>query len=86
MTTHSGYVGWADIKTAPGGSIYLWPGCRIPVVLRRRIGGGYTVVRYACVQGEMCGERVDTQLFQERLLTGAWIRSQKSDWIDLEIY
>jgi hypothetical protein len=87
MSTRRGYVGWAHCAASLGDGVFLLPGCSIPVVLRRRDGGGYTVVGEAYVQGVMSGERVrETHNSKERRLRGELMGSEPSDWEDLEIY
>jgi hypothetical protein len=59
MTTKKGYVGWAHDKAEQGDAIFLLAGCSVPVILRARAEGGYTVVGDAYVQGIMDGEVVE---------------------------
>lgn len=52
-------LGWLDEKTRAGDQVALLMGCSIPVVLRRRPGGGFTMVGDALVYGAMHGEKMD---------------------------
>ncbi|KAN0117324.1 hypothetical protein V8E51_003301 [Hyaloscypha variabilis] len=56
MTTKKGYFGWAHPRAEQGDQIFLLPGCSVPVVLRTKVEGGYTMVGDAYVQGIMFGE------------------------------
>jgi hypothetical protein len=86
MTTDIGYVGWAHDQAEHGDSIYLLPGCSIPVILRARDRGGFTVVGDAWVQGVMEGERVKPEFFWREKDDEALTGSQENDWTDIEIY
>jgi hypothetical protein len=81
MSTRTGYVGWAYNRAEPGDNIYLLAGCSVPVILRPRAAGGYTIVGYAHVQGVMRGQIMKLKLESEET-RGSW----KGNWVDLEIY
>jgi hypothetical protein len=81
MSTRSGYVGWAHNRAEPGDRIYLLPGCSVPIILRCRVNGGYTVVGYAYVEGVMGGEIMEQEL--ERKKTRG---SRERNWVDLDTY
>jgi hypothetical protein len=81
MSTRGGYVGWAHKRAEPGDNIYLIAGCSVPVVLRRRAGGGYTIVGYTHVQGVMGGQIMELEL-KSKETRGSW----EENWVDLDIY
>jgi hypothetical protein len=81
-----GYIGWAHPKSEPDDSIYLLPGCSIPVVLRARDGGRFTVLGDTWVRGVMEGERVKPDFSQTEILQGATIGSKRDAWTEIEIY
>jgi hypothetical protein len=81
MSTQSGYVGWASHTAEAGDGIYIFPGCSVPIVLRRRAEGGHTVVGYAYVQGVMDGE-----LMQPDWKSRGRVGSPEMNWVDLDIY
>jgi Heterokaryon incompatibility protein (HET) len=58
MTTSKGAVGWAHPEATVDDEIFLFAGCSVPVILRRRPGQeGYHVVGHAYVDGCMDGEK-----------------------------
>jgi hypothetical protein len=81
MSTRGGYVGWAYNGAEPGDNIYLLAGCSVPVILRRRAAGGYTILGYAHVQGVMDGEIMKMQS-ESQETRGFW----EGNWVDLDIY
>ena len=81
MSTRSGYVGWAYNGAEPGDSIYLLAGCSVPVILRPRAAGGYTILGYAHVQGVMDGEIMKLRS-ESQETRGIW----EGNWVDLDIY
>jgi len=81
MSTRGGYVGWAYNGAEPGDSIYLLAGCSVPVILRPRVAGGYTILGYAHVQGVMDGQIMKLQLKSHE--TGG---IREGNWVDLDIY
>jgi hypothetical protein len=58
MTTKKGFFGWAHARAEQGDHLFLLRGCSVPVILRAREEGGYTVVGDAYVEGIMDGELV----------------------------
>jgi hypothetical protein len=56
MTTKKGYVGWSHIRGKRRDKICILEGCSVPVILRARENGGYTLVGDAYVSGIMDGE------------------------------
>ncbi|KAH8760182.1 heterokaryon incompatibility protein-domain-containing protein [Hyaloscypha finlandica] len=81
MSTRGGYVGWAYNGAEPGDNIYLLAGCSVPVILRPRAAGGYTILGYALVQGVMDGEIMELQS-ESQETRGIW----EGNWVDLDIY
>jgi hypothetical protein len=81
MSTRGGYVGWAYNGAEPGDNIYLLAGCSVPVILRPRAAGGYTILGYALVQGVMDGEIMKLRS-ESQETRGIW----EGNWVDLDIY
>jgi hypothetical protein len=88
ISTESGYVGWSTRAVELYDAVFLISGCSVPVVLRKRENGGYTVVGDAYVQGVMRGERSQYVGSSFSLLQrdGALVGSQPEDWTELEIH
>ena len=61
LFTHEGYIGMAPHETRKGDKICLLFGCRVPVVLRQRVEGGYELVGEVYVHGIMKGEAMAEQ-------------------------
>lgn len=66
LFTQDGFIGMAPPETKKGDVVCLLLGCRVPVVLRERIEGGYELVGEAYVHGVMKGEAM-TKANEERL-------------------
>lgn len=64
LFTYEGYIGMAPHETRKGDKICLLLGCRVPVVLRQRVEGGYELVGEVYVHGIMKGEALTEQNFQ----------------------
>lgn len=58
MKTKRGHLGWAADNAKQGDKIFVLKGCSVPVLLRARPEGGYTVVGDAYVHWIMKGEAV----------------------------
>jgi hypothetical protein len=54
-TTMEGYVGHVPRETKPGDAIYVLPGCKVPVVVRK-MGGQWGLLGECYVHGFMNGE------------------------------
>ncbi|KAF5012761.1 hypothetical protein FDECE_1181 [Fusarium decemcellulare] len=59
--TEGGRMGLACSGTLAGDSVALLLGCDVPMVLRRRGEGGWTVVGECCLHGVMDGEALETK-------------------------
>ena len=55
MIGKGGKIGWVVDDARPGDHLFLLKGCSVVVILRKRDGGGYSVVGDAFVQGVMDG-------------------------------
>ncbi|MCJ1447031.1 MAG: hypothetical protein MMC23_007539 [Stictis urceolatum] len=72
MVTTTGHVGWADSRWREGDQLYLLYGSSVPVVLRPRSRGGFSIVGDAFIAGFMDGEAAQD---------GAC-----GNWMDVEIH
>lgn len=54
-------LGWVDKNARPGDTITVVRGCSVPMVLRERAEGGYTVIGDAIVYKAMHGEKMISQ-------------------------
>jgi hypothetical protein len=73
MTTWEGHIGWAKANALLEDEIFLFAGCSMPVILRRRRAKpGYQVVGYAYVDGIMNNE--------------LWTTIHRRKLIDVEIW
>ena len=61
MFTHEGYIGMAPYDTRKGDKVCLLFGCRVPVVLRERIAGGFELIGEVYVHGIMKGEALTAE-------------------------
>ncbi|KAN0119362.1 hypothetical protein V8E51_001570 [Hyaloscypha variabilis] len=86
MSTRRGYIGWAHNGAEPGDSIYLLAGCSVPVVIRHRAAGGYTIVGYAHVQGLMAGQEGGGAIMKMYSESKETREFWEGNWMDLDIY
>ena len=65
LFTHEGYIGMAPYKAKKGDKICLLFGCRVPVVLRERVDGGFELIGEVYVHGIMKGEALTDETHEK---------------------